>query len=55
MLDVAAVAERLLQPFGFKESLNDALTVLIALHDIGKISANFRSMILDGTPQAFRH
>ena len=55
MLDVAAVAERLLQPFGLSESFNDALTLLIALHDIGKISDSFRSMIFAGRPQTFRH
>lgn len=38
MLDVAAVAEVLIAPFGFSPALRDALVLLVALHDLGKIS-----------------
>lgn len=55
MLDVAAVAERLLVPFGFAPELRDALVLLVALHDLGKISDSFRAMIEAGKPQRFRH
>jgi CRISPR-associated endonuclease/helicase Cas3 len=51
MLDVAAVAERLIAPFAFPEPVRDALILLVALHDIGKVNAAFRSMITDGTRQ----
>lgn len=55
MLDVAAVAERLLVPFHFEPELRDALVLLVALHDLGKISDSFRAMIEAGTSQKFRH
>jgi len=55
MLDVAAVAERLLTPWCLDVSLHDALVLLIALHDIGKFSDSFRSMLERGTPQGRRH
>lgn len=55
MLDVAAVAERLIAPFPFAPPLRDALVLLVALHDLGKISDSFRDMLRDGTPQRFRH
>lgn len=55
MLDVAAVAEWLIAPFGFDAALRDALVLLVALHDLGKISDTFRAMIVDGRPQTFRH
>lgn len=45
MLDVAAVAERLIKPFAVSESLRDALVFLIALHDLGKINEAFRHML----------
>lgn len=45
MLDVAAVAERLIAPFGFPSPLRDALVMLVALHDLGKISEAFRKML----------
>jgi CRISPR-associated endonuclease/helicase Cas3 len=51
MLDVAAVAERLIASFCFAPSHRDALIWLVALHDLGKIGAQFRGMILHGTPQ----
>lgn len=51
MLDVAAVAERLIAPFGFDESLRQALILLVALHDIGKVNAAFRGMLRDGAMQ----
>ena len=55
MLDVAACAECLIGPFRLPEDLRDALCLLVALHDLGKISDSFRSMILSGTAQRFRH
>jgi len=45
MLDVAAVAERLIAPFGLEAPRRDALVFLIALHDLGKISEGFRAML----------
>lgn len=55
MLDVAAVAEHLVTPFRFPNRLRDALVLLIALHDLGKISDSFRAMIERGSPQSFKH
>jgi CRISPR-associated endonuclease/helicase Cas3 len=51
MLDVAAVAERLIRPFRFSPQLEAALILLTALHDLGKISATFRAMLIEGQPQ----
>lgn len=51
MLDVAAVAERLIAPFGFDDTLWEALILLVALHDIGKVNVAFRAMLLEGTAQ----
>ncbi len=52
MLDVAAVAECLLeQEAGLSGPVRDALTLLVALHDLGKISEPFRAMLLNDTPQ----
>ncbi|MCW1918120.1 CRISPR-associated helicase Cas3' [Rhodobacter sp. KR11] len=55
MLDVAAVAERLLAPEPLAAPLKSALTVLVALHDIGKFNADFRAMIAGARPQGRRH
>ncbi|TCO73395.1 CRISPR-associated helicase Cas3' [Rhodovulum euryhalinum] len=55
MLDVAAVAERLIEPFGFGRPLQEALVLLVGLHDLGKISESFRRMLRKGVPQSFRH
>ncbi len=56
MLDVAAVAERLIAPFGFARPLEQALILLTALHDLGKIGEPFRAMLRTGARQAFgRH
>ena len=56
MLDVAAVAEQLLEPLGLSRAQRDMLVLLVALHDLGKISASFRDMIRKGRPQtAGRH
>jgi CRISPR-associated endonuclease/helicase Cas3 len=54
MLDVAAVAELLLRPFGYPGPLQDALVLLTALHDLGKISRSFRAM-LQGKPGRTLH
>ncbi len=51
MLDVAAVAERLLAPLSIEPARRDMLTAMVALHDLGKVSASFRDMIRKGHPQ----
>ena len=55
MIDVAAVAEVLLRRQRLGAALCDALTLLVALHDIGKVSDSFRNMLLEGVPQSCRH
>lgn len=55
MLDVAAVAERLIDPFGLDRPLREALVLLIALHDLGKISESFRRMLEEDAAQRFSH
>lgn len=55
MLDIGAVAERLIEPFGIGPALRDALVLLVALHDLGKISDSFRAMIKQGATQTYRH
>jgi len=55
MLDVAAVAEVLLREHLADPAFHEALVLLIALHDIGKISDSFRNMLREGAPQQFRH
>ena len=48
MLDVAAVAEQLLAPFALPAQQRDALVLLVALHDIGKVGNEFRMMLQTG-------
>ncbi len=55
MLDVAAVAELLLEREDLPSPWKQALTILIGLHDIGKIGDGFRAMIRQGRPQMARH
>ncbi len=55
MLDVAAVAELLITPFPFALELRKALILLVALHDLGKISDSFRDMLEHDRPQEHRH
>ncbi|WP_248298251.1 CRISPR-associated helicase Cas3' [Tabrizicola sp. YIM 78059] len=55
MLDVAAVAERLIAPLPCPDPLKDALVLLCALHDLGKISDSFRRALREGSVQRFRH
>lgn len=55
MLDVGAVAERMIAPFGIEPALRDALVLLVALHDLGKLSDTFRAMIEQGAAQGHRH
>ena len=54
MLDVAACAERLIDGHrafaALSPSQRCALVVLVALHDIGKISKTFRSVLRDRRP-----
>ena len=45
MLDVAAVAENLLRQTGFPLQHRQAMTLLAALHDIGKLHGQFRDML----------
>lgn len=55
MLDVAAVAERLLRGSPFPDEWKAAFALLVALHDLGKIGAGFRAMIRERVPQSARH
>lgn len=55
MLDVGAVAERLLARSQIDLSVREALTFLAALHDLGKIGDGFRAMIERGDTQPERH
>jgi CRISPR-associated endonuclease/helicase Cas3 len=55
MLDVAAVAEVLIAPLPHPAPLKQALALLCALHDLGKISESFRAALRDGRVQDFRH
>ena len=55
MLDVAAVAERLIAPFAFAPPLRQALVLLVALHDLGKISDTFRAMLAGAPAQGPQH
>ena len=56
MLDVGAVAQSILhrQPME-TPALSAAFAALVALHDLGKISASFRAMLRDGAGQHFYH
>ena len=56
MLDVGAVAQCLLKvrPL-MDDGTNQALALLVALHDIGKISNSFRDMLREGKRQQRRH
>lgn len=49
MLDVAAVAELLIRRAPFSDTVQNALVILTALHDLGKFSDTFRSMLEKGT------
>lgn len=55
MLDVAAVAELLVARFPLRPALRDALILLAALHDLGKINEDFRQMLRGGAAQGARH
>ena len=56
MLDVGAVAQRLLtlRPLCGGDT-GPMLAFLVALHDLGKISASFRTMLRERCPQTWRH
>lgn len=45
MLDVGAVAEILISRFSFDTACRDALVLLTALHDLGKVNMPFRRML----------
>lgn len=55
MLDVAAVAEVLIAPLTIEAAQKRAIVLLVALHDIGKLSTSFRDMLREGIPQTYRH
>lgn len=59
MLDVAACAERLIDGHvafrALSEAQRRALVLLVALHDVGKLSESFRSLIRDGERGAPLH
>ena len=55
MLDVAAVAEKLIAPFAIDAPLRDALILLIALHDLGKVSDGFRALLAGKPTHSPRH
>lgn len=55
MLDVAAVAERFLVEVPFTEERKAAFSLLVALHDLGKIGDGFRNMIRFGATSTLRH
>lgn len=55
MLDAAAVGEVLLRPFQLPQPLYEALTFLVALHHLGKISPSFKNMFLHNIPQTHKH
>ena len=59
MLDVGACAERLIEGHRTFATLSpaqrQAFVILAALHDVGKISDTFRSLLRDGRPGAYRH
>ena len=59
MLDVAACAERLIEGHAAFERLSGAqrraLVILVALHDVGKLSESFRDLIRTGKTGAPRH
>ena len=57
MLDVAACASVLISHRGFtgQEEQDGAVILLIALHDLGKFSASFRSALREGAIQTFYH
>jgi CRISPR-associated endonuclease/helicase Cas3 len=55
MLDVAAVAEKLIEPFAFPHPVEQALIFLTALHDLGKVNADFRAMIRGAKRQGLSH
>ncbi len=59
MLDVAACAELLIQAHSAFRGLSDAqrraLVVLVALHDVGKLSKSFRALVRCGETGAPRH
>ena len=57
MLDVGSVALQLLRirPLTGNVGCDQAMALLITLHDIGKISSSFRAMLLEAQTQEWRH
>ena len=57
MLDVAAVADVLIEPFAWATDVKQAFVALVALHDLGKFSESFRGMLRGeggGTPSHWK-
>ena len=55
MLDVAAVAEVLLEQTRYSVPEKEALTLMVALHDLGKLNPGFRAMLRGEGAQNYRH
>ena len=55
MLDVATVAEVLLNHTALSVPRRQAIVMLAALHDVGKLNAGFRAMLRGEGAQRFRH
>jgi len=55
MLDVATVAEVLLNKTALSVPRRQAIVMLAALHDVGKLNAGFRAMLRGEGAQRFRH
>lgn len=55
MLDVAAVAECLVEDENLSPECREAMVLFSALHDLGKINNEFREMIRNGAKPSFRH
>lgn len=55
MLDVAAVAEVLLAQTDRPAHQRALFALLAGVHDLGKVSISFRSMLREGKPQYYRH
>lgn len=55
MLDVAAVAEILIEPLSLSKAEKDGIALLTALHDLGKLTDSFRNMLRGISGQTYKH
>ncbi|PUB10534.1 CRISPR-associated helicase Cas3' [Yoonia sediminilitoris] len=55
MLDVASVAEAILEQTAFSSEHKQALVILAALHDIGKLHSRFRCMLRGSSTPSVSH